>query len=30
LADRPRVMNERLCDNEENGTRAWRVVKEGR
>jgi|ERR1700722_6993831 hypothetical protein len=25
-ADRPHVMNERQCDNEENGTRAWRVV----
>jgi len=25
-ADRPHVMNERGCDNEENGTRAWRVV----
>jgi hypothetical protein len=25
-ADRPRVMNERQCDNEENGARAWRVV----
>ena len=25
-ADRPHVMNERRCDNEENGTRAWRVV----
>ena len=24
--DRPHVMNERRCDNEENGTRAWRVV----
>jgi len=27
--DRPHVMNERRCDNEENGTRAWRIVKEG-
>ena len=25
-ADRPRVMNERQCDNEENGARAWRIV----
>jgi hypothetical protein len=25
-ADRPPVMNERPCDNEENGTRAWRIV----
>jgi hypothetical protein len=25
-AERPHVMNERRCDNEENGTRAWRVV----
>ena len=25
-ADRPHVMNERRCDNEENGTRAWRVL----
>ena len=25
-ADRPHVMNERQCDNEENGARAWRVV----
>jgi len=24
--DRPPVMNERPCDHEENGTRAWRVV----
>lgn len=24
--DRPHVMNERPCDNEENGTRAWRIV----
>jgi hypothetical protein len=24
--DRPHVMNERPCDNEENGTRAWRVA----
>jgi hypothetical protein len=23
--DRPRVMNERPCDHEENGTRAWKV-----
>jgi hypothetical protein len=23
---RPHVMNERPCDNEENGTRAWRIV----
>jgi hypothetical protein len=26
LADRPRVMNERPCDNEDNGTRAWRIA----
>ena len=25
-AERPHIMNERRCDNEENGTRAWRVV----
>jgi hypothetical protein len=25
-ADRPHVMNERRCDNEENGTGAWRVL----
>jgi hypothetical protein len=25
-ADRPQVMNERHCDNEVNGTRAWKVV----
>ena len=24
--DRPPVMNERPCDNEENGTRAWRIA----
>jgi len=24
--DRPHVMNERRCDNEENGTRAWMIV----
>ena len=24
--DRPHVMNERRCDNEENGTRAWRII----
>jgi hypothetical protein len=24
--DRPHVMNERPCDHEENGTRAWRIV----
>jgi hypothetical protein len=24
--DRPSVMNERPCDHEENGTRAWRIV----
>ena len=24
--DRPPVMNERPCDHEENGTRAWRIV----
>jgi hypothetical protein len=24
--DRPRVMNERRCDNEENGTRAWKIA----
>ena len=23
--DRPQVMNERACDHEENGTRAWRI-----
>jgi hypothetical protein len=23
--DRPEVMNERACDHEENGTRAWRI-----
>jgi|ERR1700676_2804485 hypothetical protein len=28
--DRPQVMNERACDHEENGTRAWRIVQEGR
>jgi hypothetical protein len=28
--DQPPVMNERPCDNEDNGTRAWRIVKEGR
>jgi hypothetical protein len=27
---RPPIMNERPCDNEDNGTRAWRIVKEGR
>ena len=27
---RPPVMNERPCDHEENGTRAWRIVQEGR
>ena len=26
--DRPQVMNERACDHEENGTRAWRVYLE--
>ena len=26
LADRPRVINERPCDNEDNGTRAWRIA----
>jgi hypothetical protein len=25
-AERPHIMNERRCDNEENGTRAWMVV----
>jgi hypothetical protein len=25
-AERPHIMNERRCDNEENGARAWRVV----
>ena len=24
--DRPHVINERPCDNEENGTRAWRIM----
>jgi hypothetical protein len=24
--ERPKVMDERPCDNEENGTKAWRVV----
>jgi hypothetical protein len=24
--DRPQVMNERACDHEENGTRAWRIL----
>jgi len=24
--EKPPVMNERPCDNEENGTRAWRIV----
>jgi hypothetical protein len=24
--DRPQVMNERACDHEENGTRAWRIA----
>jgi hypothetical protein len=28
--DRPPAMNERPCDHEENGTRAWRIVQEGR
>ena len=28
--ERPPVMNERPCDHDENGTRAWRIVKEGR
>jgi hypothetical protein len=27
---RPPVMNERPCDHEENGTRAWRIFQEGR
>jgi hypothetical protein len=26
-SDRPAVMNERACDYEENGTRAWRIVR---
>src|SRR5260370_37925725 len=26
--DRPPVMNERPCDHEENGTRAWRIALE--
>src|ERR1700675_1436536 len=26
--ERPPVMNERPCDNEENGTKAWRLVSE--
>ena len=25
--DRPQIMNERPCDHEENGTRAWRIVR---
>jgi hypothetical protein len=25
--DRPQVMNERVCDHEENGIRAWRIVR---
>jgi hypothetical protein len=29
-SDRHQVMNERACDHEENGTRAWRIVQEGR
>jgi hypothetical protein len=28
--DRPPAMSERPCDHEENGTRAWRIVQEGR
>jgi hypothetical protein len=28
--NRPPVMNERSCDHEESGTRAWRIVQEGR
>jgi len=28
--NQPTIMNERPCDYEENGTRAWRIVKEGR
>jgi hypothetical protein len=28
--DRPPVMNERPCDHEENGTRAWKIAQEGR
>ena len=28
--NQPPIMNERPCDYEENGTRAWRIVKEGR
>ncbi len=28
LADRPPIMNERPCDNEENGTRAWKIILE--
>jgi hypothetical protein len=27
---RPPVIDERPCDHEENGTKAWRIVKEGR
>jgi hypothetical protein len=26
-SDRPAVMNERACDYEENGTRAWRITR---
>jgi hypothetical protein len=25
-SDRPPIMNERLCDHEENGIRTWRIV----
>ena len=28
--ERPHVMNERPCDHEANGTRAWRVVSTGK
>jgi hypothetical protein len=28
--ERPHVMNERPCDHEDNGTRAWRVVSTGK
>jgi hypothetical protein len=28
--EKPPVMNERPCDNEDNGRRAWRIVMEGR
>jgi hypothetical protein len=28
--NRPPIMNERPCDNEDNGTRAWRIVHKDR